>query len=38
MDSENFSISEETSIVVNTALDQGKKIVAVGTSNMKTLE
>ncbi len=38
MDSENFSISEETSIVVNTALDQGKKIVAVGTSTMKTLE
>jgi len=38
MDSENFSISEETSIVVNTALEQGKKIVAVGTSTMKTLE
>ena len=38
MDSENFSISEETSIVVNSALDQGKKIVAVGTSTMKTLE
>ena len=38
MDSENFSIPEETSIVVNTALDQGKKIVAVGTSTMKTLE
>ena len=38
MDSENFSISEETSTVVNTALDQGKKIVAVGTSTMKTLE
>ena len=38
MDSENFSIHEETSIVVNTALDQGKKIVAVGTSTMKTLE
>jgi len=38
MDSENFSISKETSIVVNTALDQGKKIVAVGTSTMKTLE
>tara|TARA_B100000427_G_scaffold108611_1_gene90074 strand:- start:772 stop:1818 length:1047 start_codon:yes stop_codon:yes gene_type:complete len=38
MDSENFSISKETSIVVNKALDQGKKIVAVGTSTMKTLE
>ena len=38
MDSENFSISEETSIVVNTALEQGKKVVAVGTSTMKTLE
>ena len=38
MDSENFSIPEETSIVVNSALDQGKKIVAVGTSTMKTLE
>ena len=38
MDSENFSIPEETSIVVNKALDQGKKIVAVGTSTMKTLE
>ena len=38
MDSENFSIPEKTSIVVNKALDQGKKIVAVGTSTMKTLE
>ena len=38
MDSENFSIPEETSIAVNIALDQGKKIVAVGTSTMKTLE
>ena len=38
MDSENFSIPEETSKVVNTALDHGKKIVAVGTSTMKTLE
>ena len=38
MDSENFSIPEETSKVVNTALDHGKKIIAVGTSTMKTLE
>ena len=38
MDSENFFISEETSEVVNYALDHGKKIVAVGTSTMKTLE
>ena len=38
MDSENFSISEETSKVVNSALEGGKKIVAVGTSTMKTLE
>ena len=38
MDSENYYISEETSEVVNYALDHGKKIVAVGTSTMKTLE
>ena len=38
MDSENFYISEETSEVVNSAMKQGKKIVAVGTSTMKTLE
>ena len=38
MDSENFFISEETSEVVNYALEYGKKIVAVGTSTMKTLE
>ncbi len=38
MDSENFFISEETSEVVNYALKYGKKIVAVGTSTMKTLE
>jgi len=38
MDSENFAITEETSEIVNAALDQGKKIVAVGTSTMKTLE
>ena len=38
MDSENYYISEETSEVVNYALEYGKKIVAVGTSTMKTLE
>ena len=38
MDSENYYISEETSEVVNSALEYGKKIVAVGTSTMKTLE
>ena len=38
MDSENYSIPEETAEVVNEALDKGKRVFAVGTSTMKTLE
>ena len=38
MDSENYSIPEETEIEVNRALDNGNRIFAVGTSTMKTLE
>ena len=38
MDSENYSIPEETAIQVNKALDNNKKVFAVGTSSMKTLE
>ena len=38
MDSENYAIPEETAIAVNRALDNNKRIFAVGTSSMKTLE
>ena len=38
MDSENYSIPVETAEVVNEALDKGKRVFAVGTSTMKTLE
>ena len=38
MDSENYSIPEETALAVNYALDNNKKVFAVGTSSMKTLE
>ena len=38
MDSENFFISEKTSQTINNALDNNKKIIAVGTSTVKTLE
>ena len=38
MDSENYSIPKETCKVVNEALINNKRIFAVGTSSMKTLE
>lgn len=38
MDSEAFEISEETADLINRAKAQGKKIVAVGTTTVRTLE
>lgn len=38
MDSENFEISQETADLINNAKKQGKKIVAVGTTTVRTLE
>ena len=38
MDSEAFEISEETAELINRAKAQGKKIVAVGTTTVRTLE
>lgn len=38
MDSEAFEISEETAELINRAKSQGKKIVAVGTTTVRTLE
>lgn len=38
MDSETFEISQKTSEVINNAKANGKKIVAVGTTTVRTLE
>ena len=38
MDSESFEISEETANLINQAKKDGKKIVAVGTTTVRTLE
>ena len=38
MDSESFEISQETANLINRAKSQGKKIVAVGTTTVRTLE
>ena len=38
MDSEAFEISEETANLINRAKSQGKKIIAVGTTTVRTLE
>ena len=38
MDSESFEISQETSDLINKAKKEGKKIVAVGTTTVRTLE
>lgn len=38
MDSEAFEISQETADLINRAKAQGKKIVAVGTTTVRTLE
>jgi len=38
MDSESFEISQETADLINRAKSQGKKLVAVGTTTVRTLE
>lgn len=38
MDSESFEISEETAELINRAKHEGKKLVAVGTTTVRTLE
>ncbi len=38
MDSETYSISKETADLINNAKEQGKKVVAVGTTTVRTLE
>ena len=38
MDSESFEIPQETADLINRAKNQGKKIVAVGTTTVRTLE
>lgn len=38
MDSENFRVYDKTADMVNTALDQKKRVVAVGTTTMRSLE
>lgn len=38
MDSENFEISKKTAKIINDAKKSGKKIVAVGTTSVRTLE
>ncbi len=38
MDSEAFEISEESANAINEAIKQGKKITAVGTTSVRTLE
>ena len=38
MDSENYSVSEQTAQMVNHSLDTKKRVCAVGTTSMRTLE
>lgn len=38
MDSENFRVTEETAQMVNQALDQKRRVCAVGTTSMRALE
>lgn len=38
MDSENYKIIEETAQIVNKALDEKRRVCAVGTTSMRTLE
>jgi S-adenosylmethionine:tRNA ribosyltransferase-isomerase len=38
MDSENYAIPEHTVELVNRALDNKKRVVAVGTTSLKTIE
>lgn len=37
-DSENFAIPEESCVIVNKALDNNKRVCAIGTTALKTLE
>jgi S-adenosylmethionine:tRNA ribosyltransferase-isomerase len=38
MDSERFEISEDAAAAINRAVEQGRRIVAVGTTSVRTLE
>ncbi len=38
MDSENYRVSEQTASRINKALDEKKRVIAVGTTTMRTLE
>ena len=38
MDSENYQIKQDTSDIVNNAIDNKKRVCAVGTTSMRTLE
>lgn len=38
MDSENFTIGEETANIVNKALDEKRRVVSVGTTSMRSIE
>ncbi len=38
MDSENYQINQDTSDIVNNAIDNKKRVCAVGTTSMRTLE
>ena len=38
MEPESFEISEATAAAVNTALDEGRRVIAVGTTTTRTLE
>ncbi|GAL82862.1 S-adenosylmethionine tRNA ribosyltransferase [Sporocytophaga myxococcoides] len=38
MDSENFVVSDETAKLVNTALDNKKRVCAIGTTSVRSLE
>lgn len=38
MDSENFSVSEDTALMVNDAMENKRRVIAVGTTSMRTLE
>jgi len=38
MEAERFEISEPTALALNAALEQGRRIIAVGTTSLRTLE
>ncbi len=37
-DSENFAITEKTAKIINTGLDAGRKVCAIGTTSLKAIE